>query len=141
VLWLDERMCTLSVGYHVILEDVCCGLKGECAHCQLVTMLSWKMYAVVLWENVHTASWLPCYPGRCMLWFYGRMCTLPVGYHVILEDVCCGLKGECANCQLVNMFSSFLNLKNINPFLYSVYILMLESSFRRICILKERSQK
>jgi hypothetical protein len=58
-----------------------------------------------------------------------------------LEDVCCDLMGECAHCQLVTMFSSFLNLKNVNPFLYSVYILMSEFSFRRVCILKERSQK
>jgi hypothetical protein len=78
-----------------------------------------------------------------VLLFDGRMCTLSVGKHVILEDVCCGLMGECARCQLVNMFSSFLNLKNINPFLYlySVYILMLEFSFRRVCFLKERSLK
>ena len=29
--------------------------------------------------------------------------------------------GECAHYQLVTIFYSFLNLKNVNPFLYGVY--------------------
>ena len=72
-------------------------LTGECAHCQLVTMLSWKMYAV----------------------FDGRMCTLSVGYHVFL----------------------IYKFENCNPSLYSVYISMLDFSFRRVSILKKHSQK
>jgi hypothetical protein len=44
------------------LVDVCCGLMRECAPCQFVT----------------------CYPGRCMLWFDGRMYTLSVGKRVFL---------------------------------------------------------
>ena len=49
--------------------------------------------------------------------------------------------GVCEHYHLVAMFSLFLNLKNVDPFLYSVYILILEISFRRVCVLKERSQK
>ena len=42
-----DQMCFGTLVGAACLEDVCCGFMGECAHWQLVTMLSWKMYDVI----------------------------------------------------------------------------------------------
>ena len=46
-----DRICFDMLVGAACVEDVCCGLMGECEHCQLVAM----------------------YPGRRVLWFDVRM--------------------------------------------------------------------